>query len=429
MNTALEEPIIEIRNVSKVYYRALGQPVLLKDRALQWLRGSGPGERFHALRDVSFSIRRGEIVGIVGVNGSGKSTLLRILSGITAPTSGTIAVRGRVSSLLELGVGFSGEMTGRENIFLNGALLGIPRAVLEAKMEEIIEFAELREFIDTPVKFYSSGMYLRLGFAIGAHVNPDILLIDEAFAVGDAGFREKCKQKLYELVALGKTIVVVSHDTGILHELCSRVIVMDHGAVIADDKTVLATFMYNRFVTERFVDTSAREAIREDEETPEYKRRCGSGEVEFTALRVLDAEGRPRQIFQRNEPLVLEADYVVHTPVRDPKFAVVLYAHLHDLTTVSSDGWGYRFGELTGSGTVRLKIRALPLLYGHFYFGVACVPHSFREPGYGKRWWKSAYDLWIGSAAFAMDQHPDNHDAIGELSLDCDWEFDPPPAG
>lgn len=416
-------PIIEVRGLTKVYYRALGQPVLLKDHVLQWVGGSPRSHAFCALEDVSFSIARGEIVGIMGVNGSGKSTLLRVLSGITSQTRGEAIVRGRVASLLELGVGFSGEMTGRENIFLNGALLGIPRHVLEERMEEIIDFAELREFIDTPVKFYSSGMYLRLGFAIGSHVDPDVLLIDEAFAVGDVGFRQKCKHKLYELVRQEKTILIVSHDNDILHELANRVIILERGRVLADEPTYEGTFLYNRRVRERDIDQTYREPIREDEEEPTFKRRCGTGEVEFTALRVLDRDGRPCEFFAHDDALILEADYVVHQPVRDAKFAVVLYGYTVDLFTASTDGWEIRFDGLAGPGTMRFTIDSLQLLYGSFCFGIVCGPYSFLDRGYKKRWWKYAYDLWIGGAGFVVRDAPDNHGCIGFVRRDCHWEF------
>lgn len=420
----VKAPIIDVRNVSKVYYRALGQPVLLKDQVLHWLGGKSRGTPFYALRDVSFSIQRGEIVGILGVNGSGKSTLLRVLSNITAPTSGEVRVNGRIASLLELGVGFSPEMTGRENIFLNGALLGIERSVLEARMQSIIDFAELSEFIDTQVKFYSSGMYLRLGFAIGTAVDPDILLIDEAFAVGDVGFRQKCKQRLYELITAGKTILIVSHDIEIIHELATRVLVLDHGELIADKPAFEGTFIYNRRVLERDVDQTYREPIREGDEHPEYKRRAGTGELEFTALRVLDRAGNPCQHFERDDTLILEVEYVVHKPVRDVKFAIVLYFCGVDLFTASTDGWGMTFPEISRPGRFRFVIESLSLLYGSYYFGVIASPHSFLEPGYRKRWWKEAYDLWIGQAAFVVADNPGNRRMIGCLHRQCHWQFD-----
>ena len=185
-------------------------------------------EEFWALRDVSFEIRKGEIVGLIGRNGAGKSTLLKILSRITEPTRGRVEIRGRVASLLEVGTGFHGELSGRENIYLNGAILGMTRSQIHRKFDEIVSFAEVEKFIDTPVKRYSSGMYVRLAFAVAAHLEPDILLVDEVLAVGDARFQNKCLGKLEDVAGLGRTVLFVSHNLGAVQRLCSRAILLDH---------------------------------------------------------------------------------------------------------------------------------------------------------------------------------------------------------
>lgn len=205
--------------------------------------GMGP-ETFWALKDVSFKVKQGEVVGIIGRNGAGKSTLLKILSRITEPISGEGKVYGRVGSLLEVGTGFHPELSGRENIFLNGAILGMTRTEVRAKFDEIVAFAEIEKFLDTPVKRYSSGMYVRLAFAVAAHLDPEILLVDEVLAVGDADFQRKCLGKMGEVARAGRTVLFVSHNTGAINRLCSRCIVLEHGELVVDGDVGEATARY-----------------------------------------------------------------------------------------------------------------------------------------------------------------------------------------
>src|SRR2546421_12758153 len=192
------------------------------------------GDEVWALKDVSFQVKRGEVLGIVGRNGAGKSTLLKVLSRITNPTAGRVHLRGRVGSLLEVGTGFHPELTGRENVYLNGAILGMPRREIARKFDEIVAFAEVERFIDTPVKRYSSGMYLRLAFAVAAHLDPDVLLVDEVLSVGDAEFQRKSLGKMREVTGEGRTILFVSHNMAAIRALCDRVILLDAGRVVLD---------------------------------------------------------------------------------------------------------------------------------------------------------------------------------------------------
>src|SRR5919205_468175 len=196
--------------------------------------GSDAAGSFRALDDVSFEIKRGEVVGVIGRNGAGKSTLLKILSRITAPSEGEVDIRGRVGSLLEVGTGFHPELTGRENIYLNGAILGMRRAEIARKFDEMVAFAEVEKFIDTPVKRYSSGMYVRLAFAVAAHLEPEILLVDEVLAVGDAEFQKKCLGKMNEVASSGRTILFISHNLGVIANLCTRGLLLSHGSVVVD---------------------------------------------------------------------------------------------------------------------------------------------------------------------------------------------------
>ncbi len=230
--------IISLDKVSKRYrISQLGSRSIREDLARMFSRdGSGDKEDFYALREVSFEIEQGEAVGFIGPNGSGKSTILKLLARIVYPTHGKIAVRGSVASLIEVGAGFHPELTGRENIFLYGSIMGMRQADVRAKFDRIIEFAEIERFIDTPVKRYSSGMYVRLGFAVAAHINPQVLLVDEVLAVGDASFQNKCQQRIAELQRDGMTIIFVSHDMTAVKRLCDRVYCLQQGRIAAEGK-------------------------------------------------------------------------------------------------------------------------------------------------------------------------------------------------
>jgi ABC-type polysaccharide/polyol phosphate transport system ATPase subunit len=234
LRTASDAPEIELRNVSKSF--VLRDSRTLRDLASSLLAGRGFGHEFFALRDVSFKVDHGETFGIIGRNGSGKSTALKLIAGVTAPTKGEVFVVGRVCPLIELGAGFHPDLTGRENVHLNASILGMSSREINEQFDSIVEFAELREFIDTPIKRYSSGMYVRLGFAVAVHSNPDLLLVDEVLAVGDAFFQEKCLAKMHEFKDKGITIVLVSHSPGLISEFCERAIWLDHGRLTAEGR-------------------------------------------------------------------------------------------------------------------------------------------------------------------------------------------------
>lgn len=233
----MSDAAIKVENLSKKYYLGTAASGNLRDTlAMGWnrLRGKASAtdkKEFWALQDVSFEVKKGEVIGVIGRNGAGKSTLLKILSRITEPTSGRIILNGRVASLLEVGTGFHPELSGRENIYLNGALLGMTRAEIKRKFDEIIDFSGVEEFIDTPVKKYSSGMYVRLAFAVAAHLEPEILLVDEVLAVGDAEFQKKCLGKMGEVARGGKTVIFVSHDMRTISNLCEKSILMEAGKI------------------------------------------------------------------------------------------------------------------------------------------------------------------------------------------------------
>ena len=232
MPTGSEPPGIEFAQVSKRFQIQEGRT--LREFVPALFRGRGWSPPFYALRDVSFRVARGETLGIIGRNGSGKSTILKLIAGVMAPSEGEINVYGRVSPLIELGAGFHPDLTGRENVFLNASILGMSRKEVSARFDEIISFAELWDFVDTPVKRYSSGMYIRLGFSVAVHSDPEILLIDEVLAVGDAVFQEKCLAKMQEFRSRGVTIVLVSHSMALVQDFCERAILVNGGHLLAD---------------------------------------------------------------------------------------------------------------------------------------------------------------------------------------------------
>jgi lipopolysaccharide transport system ATP-binding protein len=280
-------------------------------RIVRQAGGAGHDERFWALKDVGFEVRPGETVGIIGKNGAGKSTLLKILSRITAPTTGRIELYGRVSSLLEVGTGFHPELTGRENIFLNGAILGMGKAEIRKKFDEIVSFSEIEKFIDTPVKRYSSGMYVRLAFAVAAHMEPEILIIDEVLAVGDVEFQRKCLGKMGNVSAEGRTILFVSHNMSAVQKLCSSCILLDKGRILSSGKTP--------GVIDKYMDSNS--GNRMEIEIPEPGNKDSIPGYAYK-LRVENAEGNPISEVPVGEPWRVRVFF--HLKKRTEHFVIAL---------------------------------------------------------------------------------------------------------
>lgn len=301
--------IISVHNVSKQYrigvreaYGSLRESLMNAARApLRRLSGNGPkpDESIWALRDVTFEVAPGEALGIIGRNGAGKSTLLKILSRITEPTSGRIDLYGRVGSLLEVGTGFHPELTGRENIFLNGAILGMRREEIENKFDEIIAFAEIEKFLDTPVKRYSSGMYMRLAFAVAAHLEPEILVVDEVLAVGDAQFQKKCLGKMGDVARAGRTVLFVSHNMMAIQSLCRRAIWLEGGHILEDDESgrVVAGYLQHSF------------SARSDQVWDDPRIAPGNDKVRLRSARVRPLEGLPSDPISIRTPFAIEFEY------------------------------------------------------------------------------------------------------------------------
>jgi ABC-type polysaccharide/polyol phosphate transport system ATPase subunit len=290
----MADPMVKVSALSKSYRFYVTRHQALKELLLWW--GRGRWEEIKALEDVSFSIPAGQVLGVIGRNGSGKSTLLKLLAGILSPDSGEIEVGGRICSLIELGAGFVPEYTGRENVYLYGALLGMDRARVEERFQQIVEFSELESFIDAQVKNYSSGMYMRLGFAVAVHLDPQILLLDEVLAVGDAAFQQKCFAHMESLRARGCTIILVSHDLEAVRNFCERVIWLDHGHVAADGDPALAIQAY-------FEGLASYDHAREGQ--PGGSGPLG-GEVRIHAARYLNADCSETRSVESGQPLTIE---------------------------------------------------------------------------------------------------------------------------
>jgi ABC-type polysaccharide/polyol phosphate transport system ATPase subunit len=351
-----------------------------------------------ALRDVSFLVEPGSAVGLVGRNGSGKTTLLRLLSGIIRPTSGHVEVGGRVGSLLELGAGFHPDLTGRENVFLNGSIHGLKRAYIREQLDEIVAFAGLEEFIDLPVRTYSSGMYMRLGFAIAAHIDADILLLDEVFAVGDEQFQRKCFGKIFEFKQRGGTIVFVSHDAAAVERLCDRAILLRNGAVEFDGPTHDAIVRYRRLLA----------GERDPDERGAGLKEWGSGEARIESVALLGPDGDERTQLLAGEPFALRLRIAAEAQVPPPRVSF----ELRDSSGLLLAGESQSTAELGwdgGGGTVRFEVERPPLSDGRFQLRLGLSDES------GARLYH-----WLDDALTFVVYPPG--DERGVLRLEGHWE-------
>jgi ABC-type polysaccharide/polyol phosphate transport system ATPase subunit len=327
-------------------------------------RGRSTTQEVMALRDVSLSAEPGEAVGLVGRNGSGKTTLLKLVSGIFKPSAGRIETGGRVASLLELGAGFHQDFTGRENVYLNGSIYGLSRARVTELMDEIVAFAELERFIDLPVRTYSSGMYMRLGFSVAAHIEADVLLLDEVFAVGDEDFQRKCFGKIAQFKRRGGTIVFVSHDAQAVERLCDRAVLLKQGEVAFDGPTREAISRYRQLLA----------ADRSPDELAAGLREWGSGEARVVSARLLDADGDERRQFAAGEPLVVELRVHSDPDVPAPRLSL----ELRDDDGVVLGGVSVATAELgweagAGEREIRFELDRLPLAEGRFHLRCALL--------------------------------------------------------
>jgi ABC-type polysaccharide/polyol phosphate transport system ATPase subunit len=399
---------IEVKDASKVYrrYSRRRQFATLKSALLSGslIRDLRPDETFPALRDVSFSVPRGTTLGVIGRNGSGKSTLLKLVAGITKPTTGTVRVEGRISELIELGAGFHPEISGRENVFINGIMLGLTKREITRRFDEIVDFAELQEFIDAPVKTYSSGMYMRLGFAVAIHVDPEVLLVDEVLAVGDEGFTHKCLDKFAEFKRRGKTILLVTHSLGMVERFCDDAIWMDGGRLKAkgDPKRVVGTYISDVETSEERQLAAGDARVKDATETlspdepsaavlPDHpieavegpadmfratEGRWGSREIEVIDVQLVGPTGEAGHVFHSGEPLNVHVK--LRTPVEMNDFVVgigIFNAEgvcCYGTNTTNDD---YRSVRMLGDAEATFAIEALDLVGGTYKLDVAV--HKF----------------------------------------------------
>ena len=394
---------IEVSHVTKVYrrYSRRRQFATLKSALLSGslMRDLRPDERFPALSDVSFNVPAGRTLGVIGRNGSGKSTALKLVAGITKPSAGSVRVQGRISALIELGAGFHPEISGRENVFINGIMLGLSKREIARRFDEIVEFAELNDFIDAPVKTYSSGMYMRLGFAVAIHVDPDVLLVDEVLAVGDEGFTHKCLDKFAEFKRRGKTVLLVTHALGLVERFCDEALWLDAGRVMGmgDPKRVVGAYItaveHSEEAQLAAGDAHAREAAALSPDEPlaaalpdhpvdtatapadmfrATEGRWGSREVEIHTVELTTREGQPAHVFQSGDPLEIHIGLRAPVPVDDFAIGIGIFNAEGACCYGTNTGLEEMRGErIAGDAEAVFTIESLDLVEGTYKLDVA----------------------------------------------------------
>lgn len=381
---AQNEIVIDVQNITKKFRIYLDKGSQLKERLL--FRKRNRYEEREVLKGISFQVRRGEAIGLIGHNGCGKSTTLKLLTKIMYPDSGSITMHGRVSSLIELGAGFHPDMSGRENIYTNASIFGLTKKEIDRRLQDIIDFSELAEFIDNPVRTYSSGMYMRLAFSVAINVDADILLIDEILGVGDANFQAKCFNKLREIKAKGTTIVIVSHSLGQIEQICERSIWIHEGVIRAEGDPKEIDLAYLEYMGQKMQERTAQELeaqaqpedipeaedAAEPEESEEVKKRWGNGNARISSIHVCTQEGREQRVFRTGDPIRIRVDYRVKKPVEDAVFGIGIF----NRDGVQCYGTNTHIDKLPmfrleHSGSMELSLRDVPLLPGEYLIDIA----------------------------------------------------------
>lgn len=318
--------------------------------------GSNPNELW-ALKDVSLEVRQGEVLGIIGRNGAGKSTLLKIMSRITAPTQGEVRIKGRIASLLEVGTGFHPELTGRENVFLNGAILGMTKAEIRKRFDEIVEFSGYENFIDTPVKRYSSGMWVRLAFAVAAHLDPEILIVDEVLAVGDAAFQEKCLGKMEKVAGEGRTVLLVSHNMSTIQQICKQCVLFKDGRLHMSGEP---SDVVSNYLSESRTATSL--------DLRDWNDRSGNGVARLTRLAILNESGDQTSVFPVGSSICFDLDAEYYQPLLDASFEIIIHdANGEPLVHLRSDHDGLRVGRVEKNLSVTGRVSNIGLYPGRYF--------------------------------------------------------------
>lgn len=413
-----EENAIEVRNLTKTFKVYLDKGSQLKEKLLFSKRRRY--EERQVLRGISFDVKKGEAIGLIGHNGCGKSTTLKLLSKIIYPDAGTIEMRGRVSSLIELGAGFHPDMSGRENIYTNASIFGLTKKEIDARLDDIIEFSELEEFIDNPVRTYSSGMYMRLAFSVAINVNADILLIDEILAVGDVAFQAKCFNKLREIKANGTTIVIVSHSLNQIEQICDRSIWIHEGLIREDGKPRVVDPHYMEYMSEKAaqkarkkneIDVSSEMQENECDTSRENDKRWGSREAIMESVIVIDNDGEARNEFNNTESFRIVIDYSAKKEINDAVIGIAIYRD--DQTYIYGTNTLIDYSEpttLKGNGQIELLIDNMPVNAGKYTIDLA-----FHKPdGFN-------YDFWREVCCITVTN---NLNETGIVSLSHQWKID-----
>lgn len=375
------ESIIEVKNVSKKFKVYYDKGNLLKEKII--FKNRNRFEERWVLNNISFSVKRGEALGLIGHNGCGKSTTLKLLTKILYPDAGEIEIKGRVSSLLELGAGFHPDMSGRENIYINASIFGLTRKEIESRIERIIKFSELREYIDNPVRTYSSGMYMRLAFAVAINVDADVLLIDEILAVGDTNFQTKCFEKLREIKSKGTTIVLVTHDHSTVESFCDEAIWLNDGEIIKKGKASNVVDAYLEFMNEKRIDVLKGEEAEKQEVENDVGReatdvdsanRFGLGYVTIDKVNIIDMDGNNTHILAEGADAIIKLYYKVHKMIDTCIFGIGIYTLDGQCIMGNNTKMDRVSVPLKGDGgEISIKLKKIPLVKGKYVLGVAVV--------------------------------------------------------
>ncbi len=416
---------IKITGLSKKFRRYHEKSSNLKYAFLNLLKGfkSSPYEEFYALKNINMNIQEGETVGIIGENGSGKSTLLKLIARILFPDEGEISAKGNIATLIELGAGFHDELSGRENIYVNASLLGFRKKEIDEKIEEIIDFSGLKNFIDNPIKTYSSGMYLRLGFSIAINVDPDILLIDEILAVGDENFQKKCFERIEEFKDKGKTILIVSHDLNVIERMCDRVFLIDDGQQFTREDPVEVISEYHRMLFRK-----RKQALRLDQDEKEAAEsgaiktlaatqfnRWGSREAEITSVKFFDDKGQESYDFKTGDSLKIRMDYKAKKRIKKPVFGIAIYKEDGTLLTgPNTSTGGCEIDWIEGKGFVEYTVDSIPFLPGSYIFSVSIYDFSLRH----------AYDHLEKCLVFNVVESREVKEKFGTLFIPSQWNHE-----
>ena len=368
----MAEAAISIRGVSKRFRLYHERPTSLKERLLRFRRTRA--EDFWALRDISHEVEEGQTLGLLGPNGSGKTTLLKIIGGILRPTEGQLVTRGRIAALLELGAGFHPELTGRENVYLNASILGLSRKETDRYFDDIVSFAELEDFIDNQVKYYSSGMFVRLGFAVAVHVDPQILLVDEVLAVGDEAFQRKCIARVRQFQREGRTIVFVTHAPQLVHQVCDRALMLERGQVKVAGEVAEVIKRFRLTMLQRHA------AFAKDNVT---------GDITIEDVDLLDHTGKPVSVVSPGEPLTVQIEIAGHRPVDDPHVSIAVFnANEEFIYGTSTRRVGVELGRFEGRRRVTFELKQLPMTEGQYLVTVGvhnddkAVVHDWHDMRY-----------------------------------------------